>query len=501
MVMPLVLKTSELTKSFYGVKALSDVSLEVAPGEVHCLAGENGSGKSTFIKLISGEHVPDHGSIELNGHQYSHLTPAEAIRQGVGVIYQDLSIFPNLTVMENLALNEELGSKRKIVNWRRIRRIATEALGLVGADIDLDRMAGELPIADRQLIAIARSLMMGNPRLLIMDEPTTALTKREVDRLFSVVKSLTAKGIAVLFVSHKLDEVFDISDRFTVLRNGEKVVTKRADELNQEEFSYYMTGRKYDPNDLVRADAELGDIFLEAKSLSVAGAFNDVNLQVRQGEIVGVTGLLGSGRTELALSLFGALKPTSGSVKIGGTDLALKNIPSAINQGVAYVPEDRLTEGLMLDQSISDNIAAANLDQLTSTGGFLSRKTLQQNAANWISEFNIAAGNPENAASSLSGGNQQRVVLAKWLATKPQVLLLNGPTVGVDIGSKFEINQMLLDLAKRNMTIVVFSDDIPELVRTCSRVLIMKDGRITDEMTTSETTEDELSKAVVAGKA
>lgn len=494
-----VIQVRGLSKSFAGVRALDDVDLTISAGEIHCLAGENGSGKSTLIKVVSGVYQPDDGTITISGHEYRGLSPIEAIHQGVKVIYQDFSIFPNLTVAENLALNSELADRRKLVSWSRVRQIAAEAIAQIDFKVDLDARVGDLSVADKQLVAIARALI-GNTKLLIMDEPTTALTNKEVDALFKVVLKLKEQGIAILFVSHKLGEVFEISDRFTIIRNGKLVITSLPEELDANSFSYYMTGREITDAHFSAPPSSKAPV-LEVTDLGLPGVFQDVNLTVRPGEILGVTGLLGSGRTELALTLFGLFSDYSGEIKIKGKPVRLNSIRTAVENKIAYVPEDRLTEGLMLDRPISDNIIISEIDRLTTGPGIVDYSKRAAEVTNWVDELSIDTKNPNNPVNTLSGGNQQRVVLAKWLATDPEILILNGPTVGVDIGSKHDIHQILQDLANQGMGIIVISDDIPELIHGCSRIVLLREGRIAAEVDPTKTTADELSAMITADSA
>ena len=489
-----VLQVQGLTKSFAGVTALDGVDLDLNPGEIHCLAGENGSGKSTLIKIVSGVHQPDSGLIILGGQSYRHLTPIEAMRGGVQVIYQDFSIFPNLTVLENLALTSEISARRRLVSWKRFRRIAEEAVAAIDFSIDLEARVGDLSVADKQLIAICRALLT-DTRLIIMDEPTTALTHREVEALFKVITDLKARGIATLFVSHKLDEVFEISERFTILRNGRLIATAGTSELDHCSFARYMTGREFS-DDPLTAGVEPGDPVLEVEGLSLEDAFEDVSFTLRRGEVLGITGLLGSGRTELALTLFGVFRADAGQVRVGGEAVRFTSIRDAISRGVAYVPEDRLTEGLMLERSIADNIVVSELDELSSPIGVLDQKRRRDEVTRWIEELRIATTNPANAVKTLSGGNQQRVVLAKWLARNPDVLILNGPTVGVDIGSKHDIHELLRRLADDGMGIIVISDDIPELLRISTRILLLREGRLVEELDPAELTQQDLSARI-----
>lgn len=486
-----VLKAVDIKKSFTGVQALKGVSLEIAPGEIHCLAGENGSGKSTLIKVISGVYTPTDGHIEFGGKSYTKITPIEAILNGIQVIYQDFSIFPNLTVFENLAFNSELANKRKLVNKKRMRQIAKEAIAKINFDVDLDAKVGDLPVASKQLVAICRALMF-NAKLIIMDEPTTALTRKEVNALFKIILDLQKQGIAILFVSHKLDEVFEISERFTILRSGEMVYTGKTQDLDDKKFSYYMTGREFENLPFTPENVSKEPV-LEVENLTVDGFFEDVSFSMKKGEILGITGILGSGRTELALSLFGILKADSGKIKINGKEVTLNSPTAAMDNKIGYVPEDRLTEGLFLPRSIGDNIIISEIDNYTNKLGLLDRKKVKDEIAHWVKELSIATPNPDNACNTLSGGNQQRIVLAKWLARDLDILILNGPSVGVDIGSKYDIHQILKKLAKEGLAVIVISDDIPEVLSLCSDVLIMRGGQITGSLKPSDTSEQDLT--------
>lgn len=487
-----VLAVRHVSKSFAGVRALVDIDLEIAPGEIHCLAGENGSGKSTLIKVISGVHTPEEGSVAIAGREYTHLTPSAAIDAGVRVIYQDFSVFPNLSVMENIALGSEVAVGRALVNRSRMREVAREAVAKIGFQVDLDELVGNLSVADKQLVAISRALM-GDAKLIIMDEPTTALTKKEVCALFDIVADLQSRGIAIVFVSHKLEEVFEIAQRFTILRSGRKVITCPKEELDRASFARHMTGRDFDeaPYRTGYIDA---DPVLEVREATVAGAFENASLSVRPGEILGITGLLGSGRTELALSLFGMLPLDSGTVSVAGKDVTLRGVRDAIKAGIAYVPEDRLTEGLFLSRSIGDNITISEMDAFTHYLGFIDKEAIRAEEKRWVERLGILTTDPDNAVNTLSGGNQQKVVLAKWLATNPSVLILNGPTVGVDIGSKFTIHSILRELAAQGMAIIIISDDIAEVLTNCSTIAIMRAGHLSEPISPDTLTEAELTR-------
>ena len=482
-----LLKAEHVKISFGSVHALRDVSLEILPGEIHCLAGENGCGKSTIIKIISGVYQRDGGTIEFNGQKLDRISPIDAINMGIQVIYQDFALFPNLTVAENLALNTELASRKKTVSWKNVRKIAEEAVAKINFKVDLDQKVEELSVAQKQMVAISRALM-SNAKLIIMDEPTTALTKKEVSALFKIILKLKEQGIAILFISHKLNEVFEISDRFTIFRNGEMVATGSTKDLDDKKFTYYMTGREFSDQVFVARNVSENPV-LELKNLSREGEFSDISFSLKRGEILGITGLLDSGRTELALAMFGLKPADSGEILKDGKAVKITNPREAISNKIGYVPEDRLSEGLFLTQSIGDNIIISEIDRLKKKNGQFDRKRRNEEVEKWVKELEIKTDNPDNPATTLSGGNQQRIVLAKWLACDLDVLILNGPTVGVDIGSKHDIHKVLQNLAGQGLGIIIISDDLPEVIQNCSRVLVIKGGKIRSEYSTQNVTE------------
>lgn len=491
-----ILSVKGIKKSFGGVHALKGVDLTIRKGEIHCLAGENGCGKSTIIKVISGFYKPDGGTIEVDGRDYPVMTPADAIKAGVQVIYQDFSIFPNLTVIENLAFNQVLANGKKFVNKKEFRKIAEEAVTKINFNVDMDALVETLPVADKQLIAISRALL-DNAKLIIMDEPTTALTKKEVKRLFEIIADLKKNGITILFVSHKLDEVFEISDSITILRSGENVISCPASEMTEEKFAYYMTGRHFDNQELAdNKKRTYGEEVLSVENLSAPG-FEDISFKLHKGEILGVTGQLGSGRTELSLSLFGLNRPTAGRIMVEGKEAKLTDVSKAEELGIALVPEDRLTEGLFLPQSIIKNITVTRFDALAGRLGFIREDSLVEESAKWVKELGVATKNHEFPVQTLSGGNQQKVVLAKWLANNPKILILNGPTVGVDIGAKYDIHKLLHKLAADGMAIIVVSDDTAEVIATCDSAIVMHDGRITGILEKEDLTEAKLAEAAI----
>jgi simple sugar transport system ATP-binding protein len=480
-----------VTKRYAAITALDAVDLEIRAGEAVCLAGENGSGKSTLIKLLVGVEQPSAGRILLDGAPAGRITPTGAARAGIKVIFQDFSLFPNLSVAENIALPAERQDGARLVRGRRMRARAAEALERVGVALDLSERVERLPVAQKQLVAIARALA-GGARLIIMDEPTTALTEREVERLLGIIRRLKSDGVAVLFVSHKLAEVLEVCERVVVLRNGRLVAEGPAEGFDAASLTRAMTGRDVasGPPAALRADAPA---LLEVDGLGKDGAFEPVFLSLRAGEVLGVAGLLGSGRTALAKALFGLVEPDTGRVTLEGRPVPPGDPVAAAAAGIGYVPEDRLTEGLFLEQSIGRNVAVGRLDA-HGRGGVLDLSALMGEARDWLGRLAVRAPDPAAPARSLSGGNQQRVVLARWMARGPKVLVLNGPSVGVDVGSKAEIHGIIADLAARGLGVIVISDDLPELVACCHRILVMKDGRMTDEVAGGAgVTEDELS--------
>lgn len=485
------IKLSGISKSFAGVKALQNVDMVINQGETRCLAGENGGGKSTLIKVISGFYTPDEGTIEINGKVYKKLTPQQAIREGIQIIYQDFSVFPNLTVAENIALSSERLENKKFVNWKTIREKAKKGLALVNVEMDLDAKVGDLSVADKQLVAICRALLQ-DAKLLVMDEPTTALTRKEVDSLFKVVRDLQKKGIAILFVSHKLEEVFEIAEELTILRNGKKVIEGHMKDFDREKFIYYMTGRKIEDSHYDQPEVS-GKPMLKVENIGIKDLFKDISFEVYAGEIVGITGLLGSGRSELARALFGLEKLTEGKMYLEGEELQLTSAKDAIDRGISYVPEDRLTEGLFLPHSIANNTVAATIDKNLDKHHLLDQKKINESTDNWIDEMKVVTPSGQLAVQALSGGNQQKVVLAKWLSNNPKVLILNCPTVGVDIGAKTDIQEYTRHLAANGMAVIIISDDIPEVMQTCNRILIMKKGRIVGQYATTDLDETSLS--------
>lgn len=491
------LEVRQISKTFGGVHALRGVSLTFLPGQVHCLAGENGSGKSTLIKIISGVERPDSGSIIMAGEERPHLTPSDAILSGVQVIYQDFSLFPNLTAAENIAMLSEYAEKRLISSRKRIRAAAERVVTDLRLSIDLDADVETLSVADRQLIAICRALV-SDAKILIMDEPTTALTHAEVQRLFTIVRALQERGVAIVFVSHKLDEVLQISQEVTVMRNGEVVGSGPASSFTRSDIAKAMTGREVHEERIVSELDPEAPVLLSVEGLGRAGDFADVSFALRAGEILGITGLLGSGRSEIAEAIFGIHPADAGTINVNGRPRRIESIRDAVRAGIGYVPEDRLTQGLFLNASIADNIVAASLDTYRNRSGLLNRRRISTSIADMFAKLRIQAPNVSAVVRSLSGGNAQRVVLAKWLNRKPAILMLNGPTVGVDVGSKEEIVAILREQAASGIGVIIISDDIPEMVTACHRILIVHEGRIVAEVAGDAIDADQIQRRMAA---
>jgi simple sugar transport system ATP-binding protein len=479
-----------VTKTYAGITALDDVGFSIDAGEAVCLAGENGSGKSTLIKILAGVEQPDRASIRFSGVRMQALDPRISADAGVMVIFQDFSLFPNLSVAENIAFSAELGAHRRLFSRARCHAIAAATLERVGVSLDLDAPVETLSVARKQLVAICRALAR-DARLIIMDEPTTALTDREVRGLLGIIRRLKADGVAVLFVSHKLAEVLEVCEKVVVLRNGRKVVEGPAADFDAASLTRHMTGRDVAETPPDRLDVA-APVLLSVQGLTKRGAFANISFDLRAGEVLGISGLLGSGRTALAKALFGLVAPDGGSITLGTQTVPLGDPLAAVKAGIGYVPEDRLTEGLFLTQSIARNVAVGRI-AAHGGNGVLNLTALWADAANWLERLRVKAPSIEAPVRALSGGNQQRVVLARWLAGAPRVLVLNGPSVGVDVGSKAEIHAIIRDLSAQGLGVLVISDDLPELLSTCHRLLVMKNGQLTDEVDPRQTDENDLA--------
>ncbi|GAB7535839.1 sugar ABC transporter ATP-binding protein [Burkholderia sp. 3C] len=494
---PALLHLENISKTFGGVKALQQVRFDVMPGEVLCLAGENGCGKSTLIKIVSGVYQPEPGAqMRFDGEPLAALDPAAARRLGVQVIWQDLALFPEMTVAENIAFEQNLGERLRWVDYGRMQAAARRILERLGVALDLDRPVRKLSIAQRQIVAIARALV-AEARLVFMDEPTASLSHAETEALLAIVRRLSADGIAVVFVSHRLAEVLDVCTRVTVMRDGRYVGTYPTAGMTQTRLTELMTGRTFDY--AVRStDLSAAPVVLRVAGLSRGREYAGLDFTIRRGEILGLTGRLGAGRTELALSLFGMTRPDAGTVELDGKRLALRSNRDAIRAGIAYVSEDRLQLGLVQPQSIADNTAISVLDGLLDATRLISTRRREALVRDWVAKLAVKIGHPDDAVSTLSGGNQQRVVLAKWLATQPKVLILDSPTVGVDVGARAGIFAIIRELAQAGMAILLISDEIPEVYFNADRILHMRGGRLAAEYVPGEVPIDTIERDVHA---
>ena len=485
-----------ITKQFGGVRALDHVDFKISHGEVHCLVGENGSGKSTLIKILSGIHHPDTGTIRLDGSLYRELSPAVSQRHGIQIIYQDLSLFPNLTVAENIGFRHHLGSPFRSAGYGAMEHRAREVAERIKVQLPMKELVGNLPIAARQLVAICRALA-AEARLVVMDEPTASLTHTEVESLLETIGELRSQDVATIFVSHRLEEVMSVAQRVTILRDGKRVGVFPAAQITSARLAELMTGQKFDHQLLGSGPIEPPPI-LEVRGLTRLGEFEDVSFELRPGEILGLTGRLGSGRTELALALFGLTPPDRGEVRLNGSPIHLRNNRDAVRQGIAYVSEDRLSLGLVMPQSIEDNTILTIMRQLVGRFKLINTRAKQRTVAEWIEHLKIKARSPAQPVRELSGGNQQRVVLAKWLAIKPKILILDSPTVGVDVGAKSGIYEIIKGLARQGLAILFISDEVEEVWHETHRIMVMREGKLVASYIPGQVTEAQLQEIIHA---
>lgn len=474
-----VIEAKNINKSFNEIKVVQGVDFTVKRGEIKCLAGENGCGKSTLVKILSGIYVPDKNLdsyIKVNGNKYDNLSPKTAINEGIQVIYQDLSLFEFMTVAENIAISYLINENKRFISKELVHEIANRQIEKLGFSIELDKKVNELSIANKQLVAICRALSL-EAKVIFMDEPTTALTKKEIDALLKMILELKNRGISVVFISHKLDEVFHISDTITVIRDGEKVGDFKNKDLDSETLSYYMTGKKVFYK---KYENEIEDKvkLLSVENLSKEGMYRNINFDLNSGDILGMVGLLGSGRTEIALTLAGLNTNYSGKIYKLGKEINIKSTNDAIKNKIYILPENRLTQGLFLEESQRKNITATILEKVSNKVGIIKGKKEKIKADNLIKEMGVNVKNAELSVNKLSGGNQQKVVLGKCIADEPEVLILDSPTVGIDIGSKAEIYERIHMSAKKGMGIVFISDEIDELLANCNKIILLGEGEI-----------------------
>jgi rhamnose transport system ATP-binding protein len=477
---------SGISKRFGATQALDGVSLELRPAEAHALVGENGAGKSTLVKICAGVHQPDSGRIEIDGTSVQIRGPAHARQLGIAVIHQEPRLFPDLSVAENVFLGHQPTTRMGSIDWASMRRGAERLFAQLEVSISATSPVRGLSMADQQLVEIAKALSL-DARILIMDEPTASLSLHEVERLFSIVRPLRDRGLAILFVTHRLEEVFELCERATVLRDGKHVITAPVSELTPTGLIRHMVGRDVS---LFPPTATLpGDVLLEARGLTRGETFRDISFSVRAGEIVGFAGLIGAGRTEVARVLFGIDRADRGEVLLEGHPVAFDTPGAALRAGVAYVPEDRHQQGLVLDFPIAANVSLPILGRLFPRF-FVDGKVERTLAEKYAGQFHVRMTDVDQLVSALSGGNQQKVVIAKWLATQPRVLILDEPTRGIDIGAKVEVHRIISELAAAGLGIMLISSDLPEVLAMSDRILVMHEGRLTAELSRAEATEE-----------
>jgi rhamnose transport system ATP-binding protein len=481
-----------VSKAYGGVHAVEDVSFAIAPARTHALVGENGAGKSTLVKILTGVVSPDAGTVLVDGKPHSIHGPSAARKLGIVAMYQDPTVFEDLTVAENVFAGRSPRRRLGVVDWKAMHREARRLLREIGADFAPDAPVRGLGAADRQLLEIAKALS-SSARLLIMDEPTAALSLQEVDNLFAVVRRLHARGVSVLFISHRLEEVSEIADTVTVLRDGRHVETRPAPELGQGEMIRLMVGRSLDAL-FPKEAAEIGEPVLKVEGLTRRGVFSNVSFEVRRGEIVGLAGFVGSGRTEVARCIFGIDRLDAGRIWIDGHPFTPRSPRAALRRGLAYLPEDRLRQGLIQPMSIERNATMAVLPELA-PGGILQPWRERRLARSFIERLRIKATSPKQVVRSLSGGNQQKVVLSKWLATEPRILILDEPTHGVDVGTKADVHRTISNLATHGLAILLISSELPEILGMADRVLVIREGRLVAELSREAATQEAIVQA------
>lgn len=490
-----ILEVRGITKHFDGVQALRGIDLEVQPGEIHALLGENGAGKSTLIKIITGLYQQDQGEVRVAGEAVDFANVRAAHRTGVVALYQELSIVPTISVAENIMLGAGAPSALGFVRWKELRTQAQALLDRLGQKINLRSLAGGLSPIQQTMVAVARALSI-DAKVLILDEPTAALTDTEIEGLFEVLRSLRAEGVAIVYISHRLEEVFALCDRLTVMRNGRTIVTKNVSDSSIDDVISTMVGREQNELYPERGTGG-GEVALSVEGLS-GRRVRDVSFQVRAGEVVGVGGLAGSGRSEMLRLLAGAQKNSAGIVQVDGVTVVGRGVGRALDAGIALVPEERRAQGVILSAPIADNIAIANLKSV-SPGGIVSQRRIVQLAKRSLDELQIKASSVRQPVGQLSGGNQQKVVLAKMLARNPKVLLMDEPTRGIDVGTKAEIYRLIRELAAKGTAVVAVSSELPELIGLSDRILVMHEGRISGEVE-ADGADDELILTYAYGR-
>lgn len=493
-----VLEMIGIKKSFSGIYALSGIDFRLEQGEVHALLGENGAGKSTLIKVLGGIYQPDEGNIKIRGKEVKINGVLAARENGVGIIHQEIVLVPYLSVAQNLFLGREIMTKYGTVDKEEMNKRATEMIASLGVKIKADTLVENLTIAQQQMVEIVKAVSF-NGNIIVMDEPTSSLSNEEVEQLFVIIEALKKKQVSIIYISHRMEELFRISDRVTVIRDGSYVGTRKTSETNPNELVAMMVGRDLESfytRDY--CDLEKAPVALKVEGLTQKGVFENVGFEVHKGEILGFAGLVGAGRSEIMESIFGARKDVTGNVYLHGKKVRFKNPMEAIKAGIALVPEDRKKQGLVLDNSVSFNMTLSSL-RFYMSGIAISEKKKKKVVSEYSSMLRLKAASPEIEAGSLSGGNQQKVVLGKWLATKPDVLILDEPTRGVDVNAKFEIYTVINELAKQGIAIVMVSSELPEIINMCDNVCVVRGGRLVGKLSREELTQEEIMRYAAGG--
>ena len=486
-----------IDKSFGGNAVLKNAGFLLDDGEVHALMGENGAGKSTLMKILTGVYTKDAGQVIVDGKEVCYNNPQEAEKAGIVFIHQELNVLFDLTVEENMFLGKEIKKVFGICDRKAMRKRVQEILDMLGVDIDPTQRMDELSIGQQQMIEIAKALMV-DAKVLIMDEPTAALTQSETEVLFKVVNSLRKKGVSIVYISHRMEEIFELCDRITILRDGTYIDTKRIADIDMNDIVKMMIVREIGERYPVR-NSKIGDVAFEVKNLNCPGAFENVSFEVRAGEVLGVSGLMGAGRTEIMQAIFGNMPNVTGQLFLDGKEIKNKNPQQAIQNGIGFITEDRKVEGLMLEESIMKNISLANLGRI-SNGGVINKKKEQELVNKGIEELRIRCFGPQHECNNLSGGNQQKVIFAKWIYTNPKVLILDEPTRGVDIGAKKEIYNIINELAAKGVAIIMVSSELPEVLGMSDRVMVVREGEVRGILNKEEANQESIMTLATGGE-
>ncbi|MGG0285725.1 sugar ABC transporter ATP-binding protein [Peribacillus butanolivorans] len=490
------IEMKNIYKAFGQNKVLEGVQFSLEAGEVHALMGENGAGKSTLMNILTGLHKHDQGTIEINGKETSFKDSKEAEEAGMAFIRQELNIWPEMTVLENLFIGKEMVNTFGVLRNKQMKARANEIFKTLNISLPFDKEAGLCSVGEQQMIEIAKALMT-DAEVIIMDEPTAALTDREIEKLFEVMKGLTKKGVSLVYISHRMEEIFAICDRITVMRDGKTVDTKRIKDTNFDEVVQKMVGRELEDR-FPHREAHLGEVVLDVKGLTKKGLFEDIHFAVRKGEIVGVAGLMGAGRTEIMRALFGVDQIDSGEITVEGKKVSIRKPTDAVRYGLAFITENRKEEGLILDFSVRENIGLPNLKSFAPSG-LVKTEDEKKFAEMMIKRLHVKTSSTETIIGNLSGGNQQKVVIAKWIGTSPKVLIMDEPTRGIDVGAKREIYELMNELTERGIAIIMVSSELPEIVGMSDRILVVHEGKIAGELKKQEVTQEKIMALATGG--